>query len=294
MGIPANAGVSASGLPPTGDRANAVVSGTFTAVGPGKPFAVRGPMNMMAWGVFKTSLTTTAGSTSASVVSGTNMATGQTVNSVNVPPGTTWLTFSGTSGTLAFAPQTWYGVLTAGVAQITMAVNASGATLPANLATLVGATISSTYFGSGVTVSGVGATLGTLLLSAAPTSLPTNGGSVPIEFAVTGNAILTTGADAAATFTGAALIFNTATTLQVERSIDGGQSYVVCNIGGGGTLAQYTGTGFPISLTFGEPELGVLYRWNCTVFSAQTGVTLNYRISTTGEAATTLAVGTVI
>lgn len=281
-------------MPPAGDLANSVVSGTFTAVGPGKPFVVRGPMNVMAWGSFKTALTTTAASLSASVASGTNVAAGQTVNSVNVPPGTTWGAFSGTSGTLVLPVQTWYASIALGQVAIVMAAGAGGATLPANLNTLTGATISSPYFAAGVTVVGPGAVPGTVQLSAAPTSAPTNGGAVPIEFAVGANAILISGADANASFTGAGIVFNTATSLQLERSIDGGQSYVVCNVGGNGGLAQYTGAGTPVSITFGEPELGVLYRWNCTVFTGQTGVTINYRISTTGEAATTLSIGAVI
>jgi hypothetical protein len=44
--------------------------------------------------------------------------------------------------------------------------------------------------------------------------------------------------------------------------------------GGNGTLAQYT-TGTPVNFAFGEPERGVLYRLNCIIFAAVTGVTLN-------------------
>lgn len=103
MGIPAPAGVGASGIPPAGDQANAVVQGTFAAAGVSQPFAIYGAFNFCIWGTTVVTLTTTNGSSNASVSSGTGIKAGQTVNSVNVPPGTVWATFSGTSGTLAFA-----------------------------------------------------------------------------------------------------------------------------------------------------------------------------------------------
>ena len=70
--------------------------------------------------------------------------------------------------------------------------------------------------------------------------------------------------------------------MQLERSLDGGNTWIIANVGGTGTLAQYT-AGTPVSVTFGEPEEGITYRWNCIVY---TSGTINYRISTTGGAAT--------
>ena len=172
MGIPAPSGVAASGKPPAGDQANAVLSGTFTAIGPGSCFAFRGLMNVAIWASLVDALTTTAGSTAASVSSGTGVAVGQVVNSVNVPAGTTWVAFSGTSGTLS-APA------------------------------------------------------------------------------------LVSGTDNAAVVTGAGILFVGG--VQLERSFDGGSTWIVCNIGGTGALAQYA-AGTPVSLTFGEPEKQVLYR----------------------------------
>ena len=61
MGTNAPLGAYASGAPPAGDAANAVLAGSFAAVGPGKAFAFRGPMNLWLWGAVNTTLTTTAG-----------------------------------------------------------------------------------------------------------------------------------------------------------------------------------------------------------------------------------------
>ena len=46
--------------------------------------------------------------------------------------------------------------------------------------------------------------------------------------------------------------------------------------------------GTPVSLTFGEPERNVLYRTNCLAY---TSGTINYRISQTGGANESLAIG---
>jgi len=207
MGIPAPAGVGATGLPPAGDKANAVVSGVITAVGPGAPFAFYGNFDIIIYASVNSALTTTTGSNVASVVSGTGLAPGVAVNSVNVPRGTTWLTFSGTAGTLAFPPGTT-------------------------------------------------------------------------------SAAVISGTDAAAIFTGAAVVF--VGSVQLERSFDGGATWVLCNIGGTGTLAQYA-AGTPVSLVVGEPEKQVLYRINCTAY---TSGTINYRISETGVAALSISAST--
>jgi hypothetical protein len=204
MGITALAGVAAVGTPPAGDQANAVLSGSFSAVGPSQPLALWGSFNFLLWGSVNTSLTTTSGSLTASVVSGTGIAAGQAVNSVNVPPGTTWASFSGTSGTLALPP--------------------------------------------GVT-----------------------------------SAAIVTGTDAAAIIAAVAWTG----TVAIERSFDGGTTWLIVGVGGGGTGAVYIGAtqaATPVSITGAEPERQVLYRANCTAYSGT--VPINYRFSTTGAAAT--------
>lgn len=70
--------------------------------------------------------------------------------------------------------------------------------------------------------------------------------------------------------------------VQLERSFDGGTTWIICNIGGGGQQAIYA-AGTPISFVASEPEKGVLYRLNCTSLSS---ASISYRMSTTGVGAT--------
>ncbi len=75
-------------------------------------------------------------------------------------------------------------------------------------------------------------------------------------------------------------------TVRLERSFDGGTTWIVCGIGGDGTQAIWS-TGTDISVVPGEPEKGMAYRLNCTAFAAGP---INYRMSATGQAALALAV----
>ena len=102
------------------------------------------------------------------------------------------------------------------------------------------------------------------------------------------NASVVTGTDSAAVFTGAAVTYSAS--IQLERSFDGGRTYVVCGIGGGGAQAIWS-AGTPVSVIVGEPERQVLYRLNCTQY---TSGMINYRLSTTGAAAESLALATPI
>ncbi len=209
MGQPLGAGLGASGAPPANDQANAVLSGVITALGPTPPFAFYGPFNLLIYASINTTLTTTKGSSAATVASATGLAAGSAINSPNVPPGTTVGVLAGSNVTLAFPP--------------------------------------------GVT-----------------------------------NASVVTGADTTAIFTGGAITY--VGTIQLERSFDGGKTWLVCNVGGTGTPASYSGGG-PISLVAGEPERGVAYRLNATAYTS--GV-INYRFSTTGGAAVTMSVASVV
>lgn len=62
-------------------------------------------------------------------------------------------------------------------------------------------------------------------------------------------------------------------TVQVERSFDGGTTFVPVSKDTSGSIATYTA---PCSIICAEPELGVLYRVNCTAY---TSGTINYRLS---------------
>lgn len=290
MGTPSLAGLSGTDKAAS-DRATAVISGTITAVGPCKAFSAWGPMNLVIWGQRTTTLATTAGSASATVGSATGIAAGDSINSPNVPPGTTAGGISSTTVTLAFMPQAWSGTLANGVAAITDVADVTG-TLPngKSISTLVGATIlNSPYFAAGTTVLNVGPDGRSLHTSTAPSGvLPGNQATVLTWFAPTANAVTVTGTDAAAVFTsGAASNYNA--TIQIERAADGGATWLACNVGGSGQIAIFS-TNQVVSLAFGDPEASMLYRLNCTAFSAVSGVALNYRISATGQASTSLSV----
>lgn len=75
-------------------------------------------------------------------------------------------------------------------------------------------------------------------------------------------------------------------TVQLQRTFDGGTTWVVCNIDAGFTQAEWA-TGKDVSLTVGEPEKGMGYRLQCTAY---TSGTINYRMSTTGVAALSMSI----
>jgi len=293
MGIPAPLGVSASGLPAKGDRANAVLSGTFSAIGPSAPFAFFGPMNLSIYSSLVDALTTTAGSLSATVSTGTGIAVGDAIKSTLVPAGTTLGALAGTAATLALAPITLMGStqatspgapgVIAGLYQTNglLGATVTGPNIPAN--TTVTAIIQP-YVGDGTFPVRGFKQLGIVQISNAPTAVNANNQPVPFVFTLTGNGIQASGTDNAASFTGSAV--NYSGSVQLERSFDGGSTWIVANVGGSGQMAIYS-AGTPISTSFGEPESEVLYRLNCTAY---TSGTINYRISATGGAAQSLAI----
>jgi hypothetical protein len=82
-------------------------------------------------------------------------------------------------------------------------------------------------------------------------------------------------------------------TVQLERCFDGGVTWIVCGIGGAGLQAVWAsaGTGSDISIIAGEVEKGMIYRLRCTAFVSGP---INYRMSTTGQAALSLSVSTAL
>lgn len=258
-----------------------MVEGTIAAVGPGQAFGIWGPMNLIVWAEIASALTTADGSASASVASGTNISAGDTIVSDNVPYGTTVKTIAGANITMAFPIQTWFGTLSSGSTTVAMDANQ-----PADLETLVGATVvNNDYIAAATTVSSADNDARTITLSAAPTSVPVAPGPVQIQFEPSANVITETGADAAAYFIGAATPI--AATWQIERSFDGGRTWHVANIGGTGQQAIYANIG--ASMAFGDPEANMLYRVNCTVYTGTANVRVKYRISTTGQASSSIA-----
>lgn len=286
MGKPLLAGVGAFGTPPALDKANGVVTGTFSAVGPGRPFAFEGPFNVLVYASISTALTTTNGSSAFAVASGTNLAAGAAINSANVPPGTTIATIAGTAGTLAFPAISLRGNLSPSAAQVSGLSQTAG---------LVGATVTHPALPANTTVTSIAtqfvagnnstpAQFGTLNLSNTPTALIN---AAELVFQLT-NSSVTTGTDAAALFTGASVTY--VGSVQLERSFDAGLTWIVCNVGGQGALAVWN-AGTPVSNVVGEAESCVAYRLNCTAY---TSGTINTRISTTGATAVSLAIGSAI
>ena len=80
-------------------------------------------------------------------------------------------------------------------------------------------------------------------------------------------------------------------TVRLERTFDGGTTWQVCGIGGDGTQAVWNTNNQDVSVVVGEPEKGVGYRLNCTVYASGT---INYRFSGTGGAALSLAIASSI
>lgn len=288
MAVPAPVGVSASGVSPYAtDQANGVVQDTLTTVGPGAPFAFWGPMNLFIYASYNSALTTTASSLTATVASAGAIAAGEAINSTNAPPGTTVGAISGTTitlapPTLALAGKSINGRKTiTGLASTTGLRNATvkGLGVPASTTVVsidVAAVAPSQFNPSG--------TRGQVTLSNAVTVGPQNDQPTFFSFALAAASIATTGADSTAVFTGVDIIYTGS--VQLERSFDGGSTWVPCNIGGGGQLAVWA-TGTPVSASFGDPERQMLYRVNVTALSAGN---VNYRISATGQAALTLSV----
>lgn len=216
MGVPLPpVPVPATGLPPAGDQANAVVSGKFTAaLQASLPFCFYGAFNVAMWGTVSTTLQTFAGSSTVGVASVTGLGVGESVVSTLVPAGTVLVTAQ-----VGGANTTQIGGLTA--AQI---------------------------------------------------------------------AAIQSGTDANAVFSGG--LATPTLTVLLQKSYDGGNTWITCGVGGGGTPAsyQFNGSGGltdSVSFVVGEPEKGCAYRLLCTAY---TSGTLNYRMSATGLAATTWGV----
>jgi|SRR5579884_659531 len=72
-------------------------------------------------------------------------------------------------------------------------------------------------------------------------------------------------------------------TVQLQRSFDGGTTWIMRTIDATGQPASFTA---PTSIIVNEPERGVLYQLACTTY---TSGTISYRLSATGAAAMTWA-----
>lgn len=294
MGLPAPVGVSWIGPPPAGDGANAVDSGSFAAIGPSKPVPILGRGNATLWAAYNSALTTVLGSLAASVAAIGAIAAGCGVKSSLVPPGTTISADTGGNNiTLALPTVQLQGVLNADGS-----ISGLGST-----AWLAGAAVSGPNVPAGAIVAAIETpasfpassqnepvTSGVVKLSAAPSAISPTTVPQTFTFALAA-ACIVAGTDNGALFTGVPIVFDA--TVQLERSFDGASTWLATTNwdAAGGTAAVFTGNA---SLPFFEAEAGVYYRLNCTVYSAVSGVTLNYRLSATGGASRSLTTGGVI
>ncbi|MEI6281979.1 MAG: hypothetical protein WCP82_04580 [Alphaproteobacteria bacterium] len=165
-----------------------------------------------------------------------------------------------------------YGVIVGSLATVAGSVNATFDP-KASLAPgqgLYGANVPPGTLVTSLTTSGVG-TMATVQLGGLSTSQV---------------GTITSGTDATALLTGTG-IYPTAATVELQRTFDGGYTWVTAGIGGGGQPASYAfgaaGITNEVSFVASEPELGVGYRLVCTAFSGTTR--LDYRLSISGLAA---------
>jgi len=119
--------------------------------------------------------------------------------------------------------------------------------------------------GSATTGSGIGYTSGGLAGKSPTGNVEATGKTVPAMFYREFNLLLWW----TSVFTG---------TVQLERSCDNGQTYQIVSTDSLGTAAIFTSAAaaFSFNVIAFEPEFYILYRWNCTSYSAGTA---NYRIS---------------
>jgi hypothetical protein len=297
MGKPLPQGVNGDVYPPTGDIANSVVQGIFTGVGPGIAVNFYGAFNVLIWASLMDALTTTAGSAAATLASGTDVAPGASINSVLVPLGTTVATAAAGAITLSFPTIALEAKYVAGFAQITNLPSTAGLLGAAVIGpgwpistTITGFTQQAQIGPNGQFQSGIATTSQTPTVSSPIVGIPLGGnGQNRILFQLGPNSV-TAGTDTAALLTGPAIEY--VAMVELERSFDGGATWITCNVGGSGQLAQY-GNGTPVSFFAGDPERGVAYRLNCTAYTATANIILNYRMSTTGQAATSLSINTI-
>lgn len=196
--------------PTSGEGANQILEGDLTGVGPSRPINVYGAFNFTLYGKASYTITLQAGSSTATVTNGTQIAVGQTVVADALPPGTTLKTVQ-TVQVSGLTTVTLGGLTTSQVASITAGAQTA------------------TFVGVGIT---------------------------PVA------------------------------EILLERTFDGGNTWVTAGIGGSGQPASYefgsSAIDNPVSVVASEPERQVGYRFNCVSY---TSGTIHYRLSITGLAA---------
>lgn len=289
MGTSPLPGVSSNTNSPYGkrDHANRVLQGELAAVGPTKAAQFRGPMNLFIWGEYATTLDTVNGNATATTGGIGLIEVGNTVDVATLPPGSTVASIAGDDVDIALPILGYSGIPVPGHAQINeiqdtqwlLGAEATGLGLD-------GIAVTDILVESVYQQPGLPNVMGQIELLSAPTVNAPDNGKVPYDFVLSTDAIVT-GTGVAAIFRGESI--GLTGTVQLERSFDGGSTWVVCNVGSAGAIASWS-MASPVSISFGEPEDGILYRLNVLTITPSPDLSIHYRISETGQAATTLAV----
>jgi hypothetical protein len=294
MAIPAPLGLTGFGTPVKGDQATAVASGSFTAVGASIPFAFYGLANFSLYCEVVDLLTTTQGTFTATVTGATSglIAAGTAIRTSLFQNGTIFSAFSGGSGTLLFQPICFYANVTA-LSNIVTGNFVTDGFFPG--VDLTGAAISGLGIQPGTTITKIvnhsnqlfenpalTPNIASIMLSlpATITSDPRLAPGTALTITPTANMVPTSSANSF--FTGSTIAYTGS--VQLEKSFDGGASWIVANIGpaGSGAMAIYQNAA-SVSFSLYEPERQVLYRWNCTSITLTGTESIQYRISQTGS-----------
>lgn len=297
MGIPAQFCLGDFGTPPQGDQATGVISGQFTAVGLSSSFAFYGCANFSLVCSTTDVLTTTRGSFSATISGPTSgiLAPGTSIQYGSFfPNGAVLSTYAAGTGTIAFPPYFITAKLIAGFDYIEGNFPTDGYVIGTNI---IGSTIVGTGIASSTTVTGI-IQDSNQLFGHNGNFPPPNKAIISLSNPVIGSSIkpyltnltlfpsanLIPTSSSNAFFTGSTIAYTGS--VQLEKSFDGGATWLIANIGppGSGALAIFQNAS-SVSFSLFEPEKGVLYRWNCTSFTPGGGGAqyfINYRISETG------------
>lgn len=303
MGYPSPLGLAGFGTPPYGDGATAVLSGSFTETGVSSPFAFYGSANFTLYCQVENTISTTQGSSTATVTGSTAslIEAGTSIYTALFQSGSVFSAYSAGSGTIAFQPLGVYGDVTPLSDIITGYFptdgNIPGTDITGSVITGYGipdsTTISEIIVHSDKTfiASSRNPNKVVIRLSQAATELP-NLPNITPRTALTiypSTNMLPTDSNSAF-FTGSSLPYTGS--VQLEKSYDGGYTWIVANIGppGSGALAIYQNAS-SVSFSLFEPEKQVLYRWNCTSLTlAGSNDTVQYRISQTGSLNTSMPI----
>lgn len=291
MGFPNTLGLNGFGTPADGDKATSVVSGSFVARGVSAPFSFYGDANFTLYCEIVDTLTTTHGSFTATVAGATAalITDGTAIRTSLFQNGTVFSVFSAGSGTLSFQPIYIYGNVTPLSDVVIGNFPTDGFFSNTDL---TGAAISGYGIQAGTTIAeilvhsnqlfGIPAqnpNVASIRLSLPATAAYDPPKQTPLTIIPTSNMVPSSAVSSF--FTGSSIAY--VGSVQLEKSFDGGATWIVANIGppGSGAMAIYQNASC-VSFSLFEPERQVQYRWNCTALTLTGTESIQYRISETG------------